>query len=261
MELLDAHLTTRLKSPVTSADLESQATIEEGCSRLSPAIPMISDERASALKLRLSVNPICFVFDPLDGTKEFIAERSEFAVNVTLIENDIPTAGIIFAPAINKLHFAAGTRVAFVGDDCDRHRSLCDTTVDGRSRPITLASRSHLDEETAALISECQPCALRRLGSSLKFALIAVREANLYPRLSPTMAWDRAAGQTLVEATGGVVLRPNGSPLIYKAGLRNEGFFAARTKTFAEKALAIIDARRLPSRHHRTLQNNTSLGE
>lgn len=245
MELRDAHLTTLLKqdkSPVTSADLESQAIIEDGCSRLSPAIPMISEERASALKLRLSVNPICFVFDPLDGTKEFIAERSEVTVNVTLIENDTPTAGIIFAPAINKLYFAAGTRVwrssgmIVIATKASATQRL--TAARDQSR---LASRSHLDEETAALIAECQPCVLRRLGSSLKFAFIAVGEADLYPRLSPTMAWDRAAGQALVEATGGVVLRPNGSPLFYKAGLRNEGFLAARTKTFEEKALAIGD--------------------
>lgn len=247
-----ADLTTHLKhdrSPVTSADLESEAVIRQGCSLLFPAIPMISEERASALESSVEVPPLCFLVDPLDGTKEFIAGRSEFTVNIALIENGVATAGIIFAPALNRLYIASGPRMAFVIDNAGRRKSLEDGERHDRPHPIVLASRSHLDEQTAAFVAQWQPCVLKQLGSSLKFAFIAAGEADIYPRLSPTMIWDSAAGQALIEATGGVVLRPNGSPLVYSGSLKNQGFIAARTRSLAERALASIDTGQWSSDH------------
>ncbi|CEO91737.1 3'(2'), 5'-bisphosphate nucleotidase [Sinorhizobium fredii] len=242
----NAGLATHLKhdkSPVTSADIGSEAVIRRGCSLLFPAIPMISEERAPALESSFEIPPLCFLVDPLDGTKEFIAGRSEFTVNIALVENGVATAGVIFAPALDRLYVAAGPRMAFMIDENGRRIRL-DGMPHDHSHPIVLASRSHLDEQTAALVAQWQPCIIKQLGSSLKFALIAAGEADVYPRLSPTMIWDSAAGQALIEATGGVVLRPNGSPLVYCGSLINRGFVAARTRSLAAKALASIDSER-----------------
>lgn len=114
-----------------------------------------------------------------------------------------------------------------------------------RADPIVLSSRSHCDDKTKALIEELKPGLVRKLGSSLKLALIATGEADIYPRLGPTMTWDFAAGQALVEAVGGLMLRPNGSRLSHSIaeGWRNWGFIAVRSPALAESALELIAAR------------------
>lgn len=146
---------------------------------------------------------------------------------------------MIYAPAIGRLFLAARRGEAFEEESDRGTRKLCCANSGRRKRLIVLASHSHLDNATKLLISKLQPHITRRLGSSLKFALIAAGEADFYPRLAPTMAWDSAAGQALVEAAGGAVLRPDGSRLGYAManGLRNEGFIAASSEALAQEEL------------------------
>jgi 3'(2'), 5'-bisphosphate nucleotidase len=242
-------LAPRLKddaSPVTVADLACERIIMSALSNLYPAIPMIGEESFSSRRVQPRRPKYCFVVDPIDGTREYIEGRDDFTVNIALVADGFPIMGIIFAPVSGRLFFAAGGSAY----ECDAHKDQSPLRpVHGdaavvRAEPIVLASRLHRDGKTTALINELQPCWVRRLGSSLKLALVATGEADLYPRLAPTMTWDVAAGQALVEAAGGLMLRPDGSRLSHSVaqGWRNSGFIAARTPALAERALKVIAA-------------------
>ena len=181
--------------------------------------------------------------DPLDGTKEFIEDRDEFAINVALVENGRPTAGLIFAPALGRLLFSYGPRLAFEQTAAGRRHWL-PTVSRPRHNPIVLVSRSHRDLQTDAFVAALQPCDVKAIGSSLKFALIATGEADFYPRLAPTMIWDCAAGQAIVEAAGGAVLRPDGQPLSWTEDTapRVDGFIAAGTKSLTARLIDVLHA-------------------
>lgn len=231
-------------SPVTSADLASHDILYAGCRALQTGFPVLSEEgEGAAAKLFGST---VFVIDPLDGTKEFIAGRDEFTINLALVEDGHPTIGLIYAPARKRLFFSYGHGYAFEEDDGEYRRSLVDNPVAVR-RPIIVASRSHLDQSTQDLLAALPPCTVQRLGSALKFALVATGQADAYIRLSPMMIWDCVAGQALVEATGGFVLRSDGSLLQEgrHAALRIDSVIAARTPQLAAQ---IIDAARLTLR-------------
>ncbi|AFL54852.1 3'(2'),5'-bisphosphate nucleotidase CysQ [Sinorhizobium fredii] len=225
-------------SPVTVADLESEAIIRRTCAGLFPAIRLVSEEDASSYEA--GIPSTCLLVDPLDGTKEFISGREDFTVNIALIENGAPSAGIIFAPALDRMFFTSGSGKLVVMDHEDTREILGGVVADQRAQPLILTSRSHLDPHTAEVVKHLQSTNVRQVGSSLKFALIAAGEADLYLRLAPTMVWDSAAGQALIEAAGGVVLRPDGIRLPYLAEMKNEGFVAACTISLAERVLMLI---------------------
>jgi 3'(2'), 5'-bisphosphate nucleotidase len=243
-------LRPRLKddaSPVTAADVACERIIKSALSNLYPAIPMIGEESFSSIRVQTPGPRYCFVVDPIDGTREYIEGRDDFTVNIALIADGFPTMGIIYAPVSGRLFFAAGGQAY----ECEAHmghqsiRPVRGDTVVMRAELIVLASRSHCDDKTRALIDELRPGLVRMLGSSLKLALIATGEADIYPRLAPTMTWDVAAGQALIEAAGGLMLRPDGSRLSHSIaeGWRNSGFIAARKPALAERALELIAAR------------------
>lgn len=201
-------------SPVTGAELASEAIICEGLSRLGIHIPVISEEHAAVSGLpEVVAAQDCFLVDPLNGTKEFMAGRSEFTVNIALVQKNISAIGIILAPETGRLFFSIGMGLAFEQLPDGSRRNLGSANRIADEQPVVLTSRSHLDAKTQALVNRLAPCTLRKYGSSLKFALLATGNADLYPRLAPTMAWDTAAGQALVEAAGGAVVRPDGSRL------------------------------------------------
>jgi 3'(2'), 5'-bisphosphate nucleotidase len=203
-------------SPVTEADLASDRIIAEGLARLCPDIPLLSEER-----VHLAVPPYAgslFVIDPLDGTKEFIAGRDEFTVNLAIVTNGVPLLGIIGAPALGSIwrgligHGAQRIAVATNGD------VGAATPITTRPYPlhgawIAAVSRSHGDSRSEAFI-DSRPGAVRRpLGSAVKFCRIAEGGADIYPRLAPTCEWDVAAGHALVVAAGGKVTNGSGAPL------------------------------------------------
>jgi 3'(2'), 5'-bisphosphate nucleotidase len=170
-----------------------------------------------------------FLIDPLDGTKEFIAGRDEFTVNVALVEDQYPVVGVIGAPALGRLMFGVSGTGAFERVKNGSVSPICRQSRH-ESEPLqVLVSRSHIDPLSERALARLPGHSLRPLGSSLKFLLIATGEADLYIRLAPTMGWDTAAGQAIVEAAGGVVLAENGVRLNYslRDGLRNRGFVAA----------------------------------
>jgi 3'(2'), 5'-bisphosphate nucleotidase len=207
-------------SPVTQADLAADHVIAEGLARLVPGVEAVSEERAP-----LAAPPYdgsFFLIDPLDGTTEFVAARSEFTVNLALVTNATPVLGIICAPALGLIWRG------IVGRGAER---LSMATGAGRTEPIhtrpfpqtgqrwTVAvSRSHGDARTEAFIAG-RPGAVRQvLGSSIKFARVAEGTVDIYPRLAPTHEWDIAAGHAIVTAAGGKVSDPAGGELQYGRG-------------------------------------------
>jgi 3'(2'), 5'-bisphosphate nucleotidase len=214
-----AALDARIKadhSPVTAADEASDAVIAAGLARLCPGVPVISEEQAEAQGLAQAAAASFVLVDPLDGTKEFIAGRDEYAVNLALVHDGQPVAGFIAAPARGEIYRGV------VGRGAQRVR------LDGAGEPqaircrkappgglIAAISRSHLDPATRAFLDGRALAQRLSCGSALKFCRVAEGTADIYPRLSPAFEWDVAAGQALVTAAGGVVTTPEGPPLIY----------------------------------------------
>jgi 3'(2'), 5'-bisphosphate nucleotidase len=218
------------ESPLTAADLAADRIICDGLAAAFPDIAVVTEERAESHVASLAPH---FLVDPLDGTKEFVQRRGDFTVNIALIENGTPVAGVVFAPAVGRLFRtdAAGGAVEETG--------AFDPAAEGPTRPIAasmpdngalrvVASKSHRDAATDAYIGQYAVAAFKSAGSSLKFCLVASGEADLYPRLGRTMEWDTAAGDAVLRAAGGrVVSFDDGAPLVYgKPGRDNPHFIA-----------------------------------
>jgi 3'(2'), 5'-bisphosphate nucleotidase len=204
-------------SPVTEADLAADRVIAQGLARLLPEVETLSEERTHLA--RLPYISSFFLIDPLDGTKEFLAGRGEFTVNLALVTDGVPLLGIVGAPALGLLWRG------LVGRGAERL-----TTTGGaepihtRSFPrvgspwIAAVSRSHGDSRTEAFI-DSRPGAVRQVaGSAIKFCRVAEGGADIYPRLSPTCEWDVAAGHAVVTAAGGRVTDSTGADLHFGAG-------------------------------------------
>jgi len=202
-------------SPVTAADEASEALILEGLTRILPGVPVISEEQTH--RVTLSPDDNFVLVDPLDGTREFIAGRDEYAVNLAIVSAGVPVLGIIAAPARGLLWRGAGTvaeRLRIAGDTVGPSERIR-TRRWPEHGAIALISRSHFNAETEALLARL-PEALREPGgSSLKFCRVAEGSADVYPRLGTTSEWDIAAGHALVVAAGGCMAEPSGAALTY----------------------------------------------
>jgi 3'(2'), 5'-bisphosphate nucleotidase len=205
------------QSPVTAADEASEAAILDGVARLLPNVPVVSEEMAGK-KAPPALDGSFILVDPLDGTKEFIAGRDEFTVNLAIVTGGAPIAGIISAP--NRGELWRGV----VGFKAERLRLLTDgadqaQAIRTRRWPeqgaVAVVSRSHYDAATDAFLALLPPVAHDSSGSSIKFCRIAEGVADVYPRLGTTCEWDIAAGHAIVAAAGGIVTTPQGMPLAY----------------------------------------------
>jgi len=216
-------------SPVTSADEAAEAVIRDGLARLVRPFPIISEECSEGRTLPAQ-SDCYYLVDPLDGTKEFVAGRDEYTINIALVSEGRPVLGVIAAPALGliwrgivgrgaeRLEFASG-------------KALSPQPIHSRSSPygelIIMVSRSHLDPATEAYLKNLPHARRIGCGSSLKFCRLAEGTADHYPRLGPTMDWDVAAGHAILTAAGGTVTELDGSPLKYgTAGLRIPSFLA-----------------------------------
>jgi 3'(2'), 5'-bisphosphate nucleotidase len=211
-------------SPVTEADLAADRIIGEGLARLAPNMSSLSEER-----LQLAKPPYkdsFFLVDPLDGTKEFVAGRNEFTVNLALVTEGTPLLGIVGAPALGVIWrgiVGRGAERLTLRDGAARLAEPIRTRpCPPRGKPWTVAvSRSHGDARTEAFIAE-RPGAVRaELGSAVKFGRVAEGEVDIYPRLSPTCEWDVAAGHAVVTAAGGRVTDSKGAALQFGLSARD----------------------------------------
>jgi len=216
MKIYDGGFTVQHKeddSPLTLADLESQRVILDGLTRITPDIPILSEESAAAPWAQRQTWRELWVVDPLDGTREFVKRNGEFTVNVALIIDHEPVLGVVSAPAQGLVYWGARGHGAFT-----EHRGSARTAIHAASpqRPLrVVGSRSHASKETAAYLERVAEHVMTGVGSSLKFCLLAEGKAELYPRFGPTSEWDTAAGQAVLEAAGGQVTRLDGHKLRY----------------------------------------------
>lgn len=210
------------QSPVTAADEASEAVILDGLGRLLPGLPVVAEESVGRAPAELGES--FAVVDPLDGTKEFIAGRDEFTVNLAIVTHGVPIAGLIAAPAQGVIwrgvpgRFADRLRLA-PGEPSEKARER--TALHVRFAPRTLkaaVSRSHLDPNSEAFLGRFAAVERYACGSSVKFCHIAEGRADLYPRLGPTSEWDIAAGCAILAAAGGIVTDPDGQPLRFGGG-------------------------------------------
>lgn len=212
-------------SPVTEADKAAEAVILPALARLAPHIPVVSEESADSHQLAAAER--FFLVDPLDGTKEFLKRDGEgsFTVNIGLIENGVPIAGLVYAPALDRLFAGAvGCGVTETRGGVERPITVRAVQPQGR---VAVASASHRDAETDAWLQAHGIQNTVSIGSSLKFCLVACAEADVYPRFGPTMEWDTAAGDAVLRAAGGDVQLPSGETLKYgKSDYRNGAFIA-----------------------------------
>jgi 3'(2'), 5'-bisphosphate nucleotidase len=208
-------------SPVTEADLAADRIIREGLARLVPEVPTLSEEWIPLAKLPYDGS--FFLVDPLDGTKEFVAGRDEFTVNLALVTNGTPLLGIIGAPALGLIWrglVGRGAERLTTHDASARVAEPIHTRrIPARGTPwIVAVSRSHGDARTEAFI-ESRPGAVRQaLGSAVKFGRVAEGSADIYPRLAPTSEWDIAAGHAVVTAAGGRITGAKGADLLFGQG-------------------------------------------
>ena len=211
-------------SPVTEADLAVDNLLFPVLRELYPDIAIVTEERA-ATHGAIPPDGTFFLVDPIDGTKEFIKKTGEFTINIALVENGIPTAGIVYAPAIGRMFVGDLSSGAYEIDSAGNSRKIEVRTCGDDMTAI--ASRSHLTKETEDFISQNKISDCVNAGSSLKFCLVAAGEADIYPRFGPTMEWDTAAGDAILRAAGGRVTHPDGSAYTYgKENYLNTAFVA-----------------------------------
>ena len=217
-------------SPVTEADELADGIIARGLAEAFPKIAIVTEEQAES---HGETATTFFLVDPLDGTKEFVQRRGDFTVNIALIENGVPTRGVVYAPAKGRLFYTGGNGQsveetgAHQPDDIGTITHMRVATPDPAAL-VVVASKSHRDEATDDYIARYFVGDFRSAGSSLKFCLVAAGEADLYPRLGRTMEWDTGAGQAVLLGAGGKVVRfDDHSPLGYgKNGFENPFFIA-----------------------------------
>jgi len=213
-------------SPVTLADRTAEGVILKALAVLAPGIPVVAEEEAAEGRIP-EVGAQFFLVDALDGTREFVKRGSDFTVNIGLIEDGRPTLGVVFAPRLRRLY--AGDVASMIA--WRREPEHAEPTAlhirSGRTPPTAVASRSHATPPTEAYLEAVGAGDRVSIGSSLKFAMLAAGEADLYPRPSPTMEWDTAAGHAVLAAAGGRVFGLDGRPLVYgKPDFYNPGFLA-----------------------------------
>lgn len=217
------------ESPVTEADDRADAIISAGLREAFPDIALVTEEQAQSHSIAADT---FIIVDPLDGTKEFVNRRGDFTVNIALVENGIPTRGVVFAPARGRMFWtdAEGNSVEETGA-FEKERvgavSPMRVTTPG-SDLVVVASKSHRDQATDDYIAKYSVKDFQSAGSSLKFCLVAAGQADLYPRLGRTMEWDTAAGDAVLRGAGGKMVRfDDHSVFTYgKPGYENPFFIA-----------------------------------
>lgn len=225
-------------SPLTQADLASHHTICDALAEMDGSIPILSEESAAIDFEERKQWQRYWLIDPLDGTKEFIAKRPEFTVNIALIEDGFPVLGVIYVPCTGVCYFASKDGGAFKREGDGAPEKITTRKIpmtDGKPMLTVVMSRhsgrSKVGDLLAPLDGNFEKASI---GSSLKMCMVAEGKADFYPRLGPTSEWDTAAAQIIVEAAGGMMLGRDLTPMRYnqKSSLLNDHFFVMGEKAF-----------------------------
>jgi 3'(2'), 5'-bisphosphate nucleotidase len=208
-------------SPLTEADQASHEFLMASLKELGNGWPVVSEEAASAAPTVVNSNERFWLVDPLDGTKEFLKGSGEFTVNIALIKRGRPILGVVHAPALGLTYYAAREGGAWRQVDGQQPSRISVRHAEP-SRLVVVASKDHAGPLVETMLARLPGASRQSMGSSLKFCLVAEGKADLYLRDLPTMEWDTAAAQCIVEAASGAVCSLDGKPLRYaKPGLKN----------------------------------------
>ncbi len=213
------------KSPVTEADEAAEALLEAAIRAIDPDAVIVGEE-AVAAGIRPDATARFWLIDPLDGTKDFVGGGSDYSVNVGLVEDGVPTLGLVLHPPTGTLWTGAVGLGAWKEAPNEARKAIRSRPFPGAS-PRVVTSRSHLDEQTKAWCAACEGADTQPSGSSLKFCLLAEGAADAYPRFGPTSEWDTAAADALLRAAGGITLAGDGQPLAYGKPRYLNGAFLA----------------------------------
>lgn len=217
-------------SPLTAADMASHRYLVQALSALADAIPVLSEESHYIDYAKRKTWGRYWLVDPLDGTREFLARNDEFTVNIALIESSRPVLGVVYAPALDVIYFAEKMHGAYCNRAGETTRLRC-RRIESTLEVVVATSRHHRSPDEARLLEAIEkriaPVKTLHLGSSLKMGYIAEGRADFYPRFGPTMEWDTAAAQLIVEEAGGHLLNARGEVLLYnqQEELTNPAFF------------------------------------
>jgi 3'(2'), 5'-bisphosphate nucleotidase len=223
---LDARIKADL-SPVTAADHAAEDVILDGLTRVLPGVAVVSEEAAGRLR-PVRVPDSFILVDPLDGTRELLAGRDEFTVNLAIVTGGRPRLGIVATPArgllwrgiegqgAERLRLPPGSPASAA-----QERTAIRTRPLPRAGLVAVVSRSHLDPDTEAFLARLPIADRLACGSAIKFCQVAEGVADVYPRFSTTCEWDVAAGHAVLTAAGGTVAAPAGAPLDYGQVARN----------------------------------------
>lgn len=215
------------RSPVTAADTAAHDVILAGLERLDPDVPVVSEEGDP----EPMGDAVHWLVDPLDGTKEFLGGNGEFTVNIARVERGEPVFGLVLVPTDARAFVGVPGQGAFKRNDSQDWSSIQVSTMDPGRACRVVVSRSHRGEAVNDYLSRLQQAGYEvedlAVGSSLKLCQVASGQADVYPRLGPTMHWDTAAAHAVVVAAGGTVTDVQGRPLLYNSSdMRNPWFIA-----------------------------------
>ncbi len=228
LQLRAGFLTVRSKadaSPVTNADELAEQVILQALGRICSGIPVIAEESVASGR-RPAPGDLFLLVDPLDGTREFVSGLDEFTVNIALIDRGAPLAGAVYAPGLGQLWCGAITSegagqawTCAVNDPAGKAEPGPEKPIHTRlfmpDSAAALVSRSFSDPSVNDFIAAAGIATVRRAGSSLKFCLIAEGQADIYPRFGTINEWDIAAGDAVLRAAGGIVVKRSGGPVVY----------------------------------------------
>jgi 3'(2'), 5'-bisphosphate nucleotidase len=212
------------KSPLTEADIKSNEIICKALEELYPNIPVMTEENKQVDYETRKDWEYYWCIDPIDGTKEFIKKNDEFTVNIALIHKDTPVLGVVYAPAIDKMYWAKKDEGSYLNGE----KLPLKTNSTPEEKLFVVASKSHLSPETQEFIDSLESKKIEQVskGSSLKLCMVATGEADIYPRLAPTMEWDTAAADAIVRESGKMTYQFKlNDPVVYnKKDLLNPWF-------------------------------------
>ena len=226
-------------TPLTAADLRAHSIIVDALRELAADTPVLSEEAEPPPFAERRRWRRYWLVDPLDGTKEFVSRNGEFTVNIALIEDGVPTVGVVGVPVADVVYVGdcRGGRASTAYRQ-DAHGRTPLRTRPMRSQAVTVvASRRHGGDRLARWLNALEErfdVSRKLVGSSLKLCILAAGEADIYPRLGPTSEWDIAAAHAVLAAAGGAVMQLNGAPLVYNAkeSLLNPDFVAVADRSY-----------------------------
>ncbi len=231
MEVYEAGFSVEEKpdhTPVTEADIAANKIIISELKELTPHLPILTEEVKPTSYEQRKNWPRYWLIDPLDGTREFIKRNGEFTVNIALIDGDESVMGVVYAPVIGVLYYAAKGQGAFKQDSTNEPKKIR-VRENCSKKTVVACGRSHPTAEIIRFLDNLGEHEIVRVGSALKSCMVAEGKADLYVRLGPTCEWDTAAAQCVVEEAGGSITDTSMKRLRYntKDELLNPHFFVA----------------------------------